>query len=276
MERIRSRPTLWWETRRSGDVDDRSALDLDSLHLGLALCHGLPLPHNRKRRLKLDRTRPHRPPRNLATRQAAPDRRELALAARREKIEGIDERVGKVQMAVGYREEAVERHEEAVGRWEVEERKKAAERREREVREREEKAAELEQTIDERERAIDQRGSELEERSNRFEDLEEGTDMLFLDLVVSTPPFRHLARIHGLLLFFGLSPFMCWVTRRLHPSFALALPPPLTQVFPPTQILPLPPPPPPPPQSPLNGDPDAARKPDAIYTSQQVDEGVTS
>ena len=56
MERIRSRPTLWWETRGSGDVDDCSALDLDSLHLGLALCYGLPLPHNRTRRLKLDGT----------------------------------------------------------------------------------------------------------------------------------------------------------------------------------------------------------------------------
>ena len=65
----------------------------------------------------------------------------------------------------------------------------------------------------------------------------------FLDLVVSRPSLRHLAQIHGLLLFFSLSPFMCWVTRRLHSSFALALPPPLTQVLPPTQIVPLPAPP---------------------------------
>ena len=47
----------------------------------------------------------------FATRQAAPDRRELGLAARQERIEGIDGRVGKVQRAVGYREEAVARHE---------------------------------------------------------------------------------------------------------------------------------------------------------------------
>jgi len=40
----------------SGDVDDPSALDLNSLNLGLAVCPGLPLPHNRTRCLKLDET----------------------------------------------------------------------------------------------------------------------------------------------------------------------------------------------------------------------------
>jgi len=55
----------------------------------------------------------------------------------------------------------------------------------------------------------------------------------------------NLARIHGPLLFFGPPSFVCWVTRRLRCSFALALPPPLTQV------LPRPPRPPPPhPQAP--------------------------
>ncbi|KIJ97324.1 hypothetical protein K443DRAFT_105824, partial [Laccaria amethystina LaAM-08-1] len=99
---------------------------------------------------------------------------------------------------------------------------------------------------------------------------------VLLNLVVSTRPLQHLVRIHGPLLFFGLSPFVCWATRRLRSAVALALPPPLTQVLPPTQILPLPSPPPPPPQPPLKEDPDATGQPDAIYTSQQVDGGVTS
>ena len=51
-----------------------------------------------------------------------------------------------------------------------------------------------------------------------------------------------------LLLFFGLSSFTYWVTRRLHSCLAPALPAPLTQVLPPTYFLP-PPLPPPPPQA---------------------------
>ena len=70
----------------------------------------------------------------LITRQEALDRRELGLAARRERIEGTDERAREMQRGVGYREEAVGRHEAAVGRREkaVEEREKVVERRERE------------------------------------------------------------------------------------------------------------------------------------------------
>ena len=59
-----------------------------------------------------------------------------------------------------------------------------------------------------------------------------------VNLVVSTRPLRHLVRIRGRSLLFGLLSLVCWVTRRLRSSFALALPPPLTQVLPPTQILP--------------------------------------
>ena len=86
-------------------------------------------------------------------------------------------------------------------------------------------------------------------------------------------PLWHLVRIHGPLPFFGPSSFMCWVTGHLRSSFALALPP-LTQILPPTQILPLPPLPPP--QSPLKEGADATGKPNTIYTSQQVGRGVTS
>ena len=108
----------------------------------------------------------------LITRQEALDQRELGLAARQERIEGMDESVREAQRAVGYREEAVGRREEAVGRreQEVEEREMAVERREREVRAREEKVVELEEAIDERGRVLDQRGYELEERSKRVEE----------------------------------------------------------------------------------------------------------
>ena len=83
---------------------------------------------------------------------------------------------------------------------------------------------------------------------------------VLLDLVVSTRPLQHLVRIHGPLLFFGPSSFVCLATRRLRSSFALALPTRLTQVLPPTQILPLPPPSPPP-QSSLKEDPDVTGSP---------------
>ena len=122
---------------------------------------------------------------------------------------------------------------------------------------------ELEQAIDKRGRALDQRGSELEELSKQVEELEE-------EMASRSPQFgglnsstSALVRIHGPLLIFGLSSFVYWATRRLRSSLALVLPPPLTQVLPPTQIPPLLPPPPP--RSPL-------KDPDAIYTSQQVGE----
>ena len=86
-----------------------------TLHLGLALCPGLPLPHNRTRCLKLDKTQPHRPPRNNHKPPRSP-RRELRQAARRQRIEGVNETVREVQRAVGYREEAVGQHEEVIGR----------------------------------------------------------------------------------------------------------------------------------------------------------------
>jgi hypothetical protein len=97
---------------------------------------------------------------------------------------------------------------------------------------------------------------------------------VLLNLVASTRLLRCVVRIHDPLLF-GLSSFVCWVTRRLRSSFALALPPLIQVLLPPTQILPLPLPPPPlpPPPSPLK-DPYATGKPDSIYTSQQVDGGV--
>ena len=64
----------------------------------------------------------------------------------------------------------------------------------------------------------------------------------------------------------------CWVRGRLRSSFAPALPPSLTQVLPLTQILLLV-------ALPLilnypsKEDPDANEKPNATYTSQQVDGG---
>ena len=63
---------------------------------------------------------------------------------------------------------------------------------------------------------------------------------VLLNLVVSTRPFRH----HDRLLFFGLPAFVYWATKRLRSSFAPALSPPLAQILPRAQILPLPPPPP--------------------------------
>ena len=108
----------------------------------------------------------------LTTHQEALDQRELGLAARHERIEGMDERFREVQRAVGYHEEAVDRRER-----EVEEREGAVERREREVRGREEKVVELEQAVDERGRELDQRRCELEERSKRGEELEEEMEM---------------------------------------------------------------------------------------------------
>ena len=157
---------------------------------------------------------------------------------------------------------------------EVEEREKVVGRREREVQEREEKIVALEQAIDERRQALDQRGSKLEEHSKQVGSSRKNWKHVLLNLVVSTRPLQHLVQIHGPLPFFGLLSFMCWVTGRLRSSFALALPPPLTQVLPPpTWILPLPPPPLP--QPPLKEDPDVTGKLNAIYTSQQVDGGVT-
>jgi len=64
---------------------------------------------------------------------------------------------------------------------------------------------------------------------------------VLLNLVVSMRPLRHLVRIHGPLIFFDLSSFVCWVTGQLRFSFALAFPPPVTQILP----IPLLPPPPP-------------------------------
>ena len=80
---------------------------------------------------------------------------------------------------------------------------------------------------------------------NALSGLKKKWQRVLLNLVVSTRPLCHLVRIHGPLLSFGLSSFVCWVTRHLRSSFALALSSLLTQVLPPTQILPLLPPPPP-------------------------------
>ena len=135
-------------------------------------------------------------------------------------------------------------------------REKTVEQRERGVREREDKVVEFEQAIDKRERALDQRGYELEERSKR------GEEEVPLNLMVLTRPVWHLVGIYGPLLFFDLSSFICWATRRLHSSFAPALPPPPARIFPP-----------PPPQT---QDPDATGKSDAIYRFQQVNGGITS
>ena len=65
---------------------------------------------------------------------------------------------------------------------------------------------------------------------------------VLLNWVVSTRPLRHLVRIHCRLLFFGLSSFVYWATKRFRSSFAPALPSPLSQILPRAQILPLPPP----------------------------------
>ena len=126
----------------------------------------------------------------LTTRQEALDQLELGLAARQERIEGMDERVREAQRAVGYREEAVGRREEAVGRREkeVEEREMVVERREREVRGREEKVVGLEQAVDERGRVLDQRGYELEERSKRVEEETETRSAQLCGLNASTSP----------------------------------------------------------------------------------------
>ncbi|KIJ97341.1 hypothetical protein K443DRAFT_681613 [Laccaria amethystina LaAM-08-1] len=140
----------------SGDVDDRSALDLDP-HFSLD-SHSDTTEQVISNSTEHDLTTLRA---TLTTRQEALDQRELGLAARQERIEGMDERVREVQRAVGYREEAVGRREK-----EVEEREKAVERRE-------EKVAGLEQALDEQERALDQRGSELEERSKRVEEEKE-------------------------------------------------------------------------------------------------------
>ena len=113
----------------------------------------------------------------------------------------------------------------------------------------------------ERIEGVDKRARELEEETEKRSAKLGGLNL------------RHLVRIHGPIRFFDLSSFVYWVTRQLRCSFAFALPPPLTQVLPPTQILP---PPPPASQAPLKEDPDATGKPDAIYTSQQVNGGVTS
>ena len=71
----------------------------------------------------------------LTTHQEAMDHRELGLAARLERIEGVDETVREVHRAVGYYGEAVGRHEGTVGQREREgeEREKVVEGREREV-----------------------------------------------------------------------------------------------------------------------------------------------
>ena len=71
-------------------------------------------------RLKLDRKQPHRPPCNTNNPPKALDQRELGLAARQERNEGMDEKIKEVQRAVGYRKEPVRRHEEAVERRERE------------------------------------------------------------------------------------------------------------------------------------------------------------
>ena len=77
---------------------------------------------------------------------------------------------------------------------------------------------ELEHAIDERRRALDHRGSKLEGRAKRVEELEKETECVLFNLVVSTRPLRHLVRIHGPSLFFGLSSSVCWATRHLHSS----------------------------------------------------------
>jgi len=85
----------------------------------------------------------------------------------------------------------------------VEEWEKAVERREREIRKRE-KVAELEQAIDKQERALGQRGSELEERYNGLKCSRKNGNT-FRSTWWGTCPLRHLVRIRGPLLFFGLS-----------------------------------------------------------------------
>ena len=89
------------------------SLDLESLHFGLALCRGLPLPQNRtniSNSTECDVTALRA---TLTTHQEALDQRELGL---QERIEGMDERIREVRRAVGYHEEAVGRHEEVVER----------------------------------------------------------------------------------------------------------------------------------------------------------------
>ena len=77
----------------SGVVDDPSAPG-STFHLGFALCTGLPLLHNTRRRsTEHNLTALHA---TLTTREEALDRCEFGLAARQQRIEGMDGRVGEV------------------------------------------------------------------------------------------------------------------------------------------------------------------------------------
>ena len=83
---------------------------------------------------------------------------------------------------------------------------------------------------------------------------------VLLNLVISMHPLRHFVRIHGPLLFFPLSSFVCWVTCSRPPSSSN---PSVSSSNPISST--------PHPQTPLKEDPNATGKPDAIYTSRQVD-----
>ena len=86
------------------------------------------------------------------------------------------------------------------------------------VREVQRVAGYREEGLGRREGAVEQGQKEVQEREQKVTELGQATWFEF--------------NIHGPLPFFGLSSFVCWATRRLRSSFALALPP-ITQVLPP-------------------------------------------
>ena len=136
-------------------------------------------------------------------------------------------------------------------------REEAIERREKDVRDKKEKVVELEQTIGEQEHALDQRGSQLEELQEEMET--SSAQLGGLDLSISA-----LGLINGPLLFFGLLSLMCGVTRRLRSNPSSPSNPNFSTTTPSSSSIP------------LQRRTCTTGKPSAIYTSQQVDGGVSS